>query len=229
MAKISLAGTIAALAGRVGGIVFSLGPAGPMSVIGSAPGLNRTSAQKASTQAFTSMIKAWKNATTPTQRAGWRSFANANPITNPCGDPVKLTGAMAFTRSNRRLASIKAPRILSAPGSFTAGGPLSISLSYTAGSPPSLTVSATNAPAAAEVPVISARGPMRAGRNAAADRTFQLTYETAGSTGPWEIASLYTGRYGAFISGTKVSVTVRYLNNSSGAYGAAATAQIIIP
>lgn len=49
---------------------------------------------------LSSLIAAWTNELTPTQRDAWDAYANANPVTNPLGDSRNAGGVAMFVRLN---------------------------------------------------------------------------------------------------------------------------------
>lgn len=229
MAKVKLAAVINALSGRVGGIAFLPGPAGPMSVIAAQPRIGTSATQKASLTAWSDMIKAWNKSTTTADRKSWSSFANANPITDNCGNSRSLSGFSAFARSNRRLRTFGHAPLTSAPGTFTATSPGSISLLYTPGPPASLTVTPANPPGPTEAVAIKGTGPLYLGRKTTNKKTVILGTEPAGSAGPWQILSRWEAKFGKPRSGSLIAIVVDYCDLTSGAVGGSAAASLVIP
>jgi hypothetical protein len=229
MAKAQLPAAVTAITGHVGTLQFQLGPSGFVIASKGTQPVTRTPQQLAAANAWTSMVKAWAKATTPTQKAGWTSFGSTNEVPTKCGSTAKASGFQAFSRSNTALQHVGKPLRSAAPSSFTSNPPGAITITYTAGPPATLTVTPTNTPSSDQIPVIKGTGPLYAGVALSKKLTRRLAIETAGSSGPWDVAIAWQEIFGAIKSGTKINLGLTYCDLTSGAISTTSSAQILLP
>jgi len=228
MARVLPAAAINAIKGHVGAINFQSGSPTPFVAVKRSATASPTAAQRKAQAAWSAMVRTWASAVSPTQKAGWRSFADANPFTDSCGNSRKLTNFQAFARSAQNLKAVGHAALSTAPSSFTAGSPGDATLIYTAGSPPTLVLSITTPPTLTEAPLISISRPSRVGDPSAGTKTVNVLAPGTGSTGPWNLYSAYLAHFGNPIPGTQVTAHVSYIETTSGARGTTSSAAAVI-
>ena len=229
MGKANLAGTIGAISGHTGSLLFLLGPSGGFVATRQTPVRTATSAQKAAQAAWSNMIKAWMKDTTPADKAGWKTFGATHGAKTHCGTTAALSSFGAFARTNATLKNAERPFKLSPPSSFSSSPPGALFLTYTPSTPPSLTVAPSAIPTASQIPVIKATGPVRYGIRPSPKATKTILLAPAGSAGPWQIAGSWEIHFGTLVTGQAITFTVHYIDFTSGAQSTSDKATIIIP
>ncbi len=100
MASIKLGPAIAAIAGSIGGTVFSHNKAGPYIRNRSIP-INPNTARQVKVKAAMAFLTAeWANALTAAQRTAWNLYASSVTMPNRLGDAINHSGFNHFIRSN---------------------------------------------------------------------------------------------------------------------------------
>ena len=228
MGKAKLAAAISAISGHTGTLMFLLGPSGGFVASRTLPVRNSTAAQKAVQSAWTNMIHAWMKDTTPADKAGWKTFGAAHGAKTHCGTTAALSGFGAFARTNATLKNAERPFKLQAPSSFSSSPPGALFLTYGSGPPQTLTVAPSSIPTASQIPVIKATGPVRWGLNPGPKKTKTILLAPAGSAGPWQIAGSWELHFGTMLPGQAITVTVHYIDFTSGAQSTPNKATIIL-
>jgi len=217
MAKASLVSTIDAITGHTGSLQFSLGTSGAFISNTTRPRRSLTPKQHAAGAAWTNMVKAWRNATTPAERSDWGTFGAAHGTSTKCGSTVQLPGFQAFARTNTRLLHIGRPLQTSPPSTFTSPSPGACTGTYSPGPPPTLQITPTNAPSSSQVPIVYGTGPRLAGWQADAKRTVTLAILAAGTPGPYDVAAQWAFIFGQIKTGQQITLSLRYVDFTSGA------------
>ena len=228
MGKAKLASTISAISGHTGSLLFLLGPSGGFVATRQTPVRTATSAQRKAQAAWTNMIHAWMHDTTPADKAGWKTFGQTNGAKTHCGTTAPLSAFGAFARTNATLKNAERPFKLQAPSSFSSSPPGALFVTYTPSTPPSLTVAPSSIPTASQIPVIKATGPVRYGLRPSPKATKTILLAPAGSAGPWQIAGSWELHFGTMVTGQAITVTVRYIDFTSGAQSLSDKATIIL-
>lgn len=112
---------IAAASGSMGGLTFSRGKGGPYIRIRANPIHPGSVFQETVKAAFSQLSIAWQDELTPAERAAWDAYAAQVSLVNRVGDPIYVTGANHFIRSNVPRIQIGATRIDAAPIVYTLG------------------------------------------------------------------------------------------------------------
>jgi hypothetical protein len=112
---------IAAASGSMGGLTFSRGKGGPYIRTRANPIHPGSVYQEAIKAAFSQLSVAWQDQLTPAQRAGWDAYADQVSLVNRMGDPIFVTGANMFIRSNTGRLQAGGPRVDNAPVIYTLG------------------------------------------------------------------------------------------------------------
>lgn len=111
--------TVAAMSGSIGGTTYSRNKGGAYMRFRAIPVTSTTPEAMAAKTRMSAASQAWQ-VLTEGERDAWSQWANANPITNALGNPVTLSGAMAYIGIRARLVLagqtiLTEPPIVSAP------------------------------------------------------------------------------------------------------------------
>ncbi len=118
------AGPLAAqISGSIAGQTFSHNKGGPYIRNRAIPTNPSTLRQQQARADLANQSTDWQNLTNA-QRESWREWARQNPVINALGDSILLSGHMAFTGLNSRIAlaggtQILVPPVVSRPDGFT--------------------------------------------------------------------------------------------------------------
>lgn len=154
---------------------------------------------------FTALAKSWTSALTDAIRAAWISLAEQYPVKDVFGAAHNLTGLQLYVRLNRALATIGVAPLVNPPASFSVGYPGALTLVCT-GTPVSvLTVALATYNGATEEAMVFATAPQSAGRATAGAKFRLLDSYATGAPHPLDILAKYTAKFGAPISGRKIS------------------------
>lgn len=102
MALITGGPAVGQISGRIGGQVFSRNRYGAYIRTGTKPVVS-TTAEAMLAKARLGNISAQWQALTDAQRAGWKAWAQENPVLNRLGQSIILTGHAAYVQINSRL------------------------------------------------------------------------------------------------------------------------------
>jgi len=229
MAKIQFSSLVNDVRNKQGGTVFSKVRFGAINRRKVSPVQPRTPFQTTVRALFTLLSQRWATQLTAVQRAGWIALAQAHPRSDVFGNQIILTGLQMYQSLNRNLQTISVAIIDDPPASLSVGAPGAITLANDVGPPVTLTVDGATEPGADEVPVIFAARPLNAGRQYVGS-LYRLidAAQAAGTAGPWDEVTNYPTKFGPLAVGQNLSFKVQYINNTTGASGGAATAQIIV-
>ena len=89
--------TLTQVSGSIGGLTFAHNQAGMYIRGRGLPANPATPAQETIRNAMSAAQTAWKNLSSAV-RSGWAAYALNTPITNPLGDPAKLSGLAMYLR-----------------------------------------------------------------------------------------------------------------------------------
>jgi hypothetical protein len=224
MAKIVTSAIVADIRKKIGGNVFSKVRSGAIVRRKVSPIQPRTNTQRNVRANFAAISKRWGSAAVgDTNRAGWNALAQNYPQKDKFGASHTLTGLQMYQKLNRNLQTISHGYLDIPPATLAAPNPGAITIVAT--SPATLTANPDNAIVGTEVAAVSAAAQQSAGRTFVGNRYRLLTTFVFASTTPWDIASVYTAKFGSLISGKKVSVLVKYIDPTTGAAGIAGSGQ----
>lgn len=116
MAKILLGASVGDARGSVGAHVFSKNQFGSYIRQKVSPVQPRTARQMHVRGLFALLSTRWANILTDTQRAGWKSLAQANPTVDVFGNQQILSGLQYFERVNRNLQEVGVAPLDASPG-----------------------------------------------------------------------------------------------------------------
>jgi hypothetical protein len=85
--------------GKIGGLIFNTSRGIRYVKSATSPSQPRTAAQLNVRSIMTTITREWK-ALTQVQRDAWATYADANPIPDWTGRPIRLTGANAYCQIN---------------------------------------------------------------------------------------------------------------------------------
>jgi hypothetical protein len=227
MAKASLAGTIDAISGHTGTLNFQIGPAGFVVNSRPAAATKPTPRQTAERRAWTNMVTAWAKSTTPTQRAGWKALADANPTPTKCGGSAAPTGFQQFMAVNRHLQKAGVAIKLDPPGTTATPSQGDVTGAYATGPPATLTLTPTNNPTATQTPITWASGPTSPGTQATTTHTKIMKVFAPGTAGPFDIATQWQNNFGPLRAGLAITVSLQYVDYTTGAQSAKTHAKVI--
>lgn len=109
------------VSGSIGGTTFSRNKGGLYTRARSVPVNPNSPAQIAARNAFSSLVNAWTEILTGTQRDAWDLYALNTPVTNVFGDSKTLTGQQMYIRSNQPRVRDGQPRVDAGPTVFDLG------------------------------------------------------------------------------------------------------------
>lgn len=123
MAKMKPGPLVGSVSGSIGGQVFSHNRYGPYIRTRSIPVKVTTSYALQAKARLAECSMAWAGLT-DAQRQAWRSWAQANPVTDSLGEKQELTGHAAYVSLNARLLNagvtkISTPPVSAAPAALT--------------------------------------------------------------------------------------------------------------
>jgi hypothetical protein len=96
------------MSGSIGGLTGSHNASGLYLRARTIPVNTNTAYQQAVRAYMASLVAAWVNSLTQSQRDAWDAYAAAVTLTNPLGDPINVSGLNMYVRSNipRRQSSL---------------------------------------------------------------------------------------------------------------------------
>ena len=119
MANVLFGGGVAAMAGSIGGTVFSRGAGGAIARNRTKPVNKRSALQSARRANSAYLATYWSGTLTVAQRADWNAYAAGTSWTNKLGSSIENSGLSAFVRLNT--LRILAGLALSAPAPTAMG------------------------------------------------------------------------------------------------------------
>ena len=119
MAVISLGGIVADIRGKLGGIVFSKNSSGGYVRQNTKPVNPQSALQNVLRAIFTTLVTAWRETLTESQREGWGVYAKNVVVKNKVGNDIYLSGFNHFIRSGTPRVQAGLDYIEDAPGSFS--------------------------------------------------------------------------------------------------------------
>ncbi len=132
------------VSGSIGGTTFSRNKGGLYTRARSVPVNPNSTAQIAARNAFSSLVNAWTEILTGTQRDAWDLYALNTPVTNVFGDSKTLTGQQMYIRSNQPRVRQGEARVDSGPVIFDLGTFTTPVLTINETAPNTISVAFTN-------------------------------------------------------------------------------------
>lgn len=107
------------MSGSIGGMTGSHNSSGLYLRARTIPVNTNTAAQQAVRAYMASLVAAWVNTLTQTQRDAWDAYAAAVTLTNPLGDPVNVSGLNMYCRGNIPRRQLGLPDVDDGPTVYT--------------------------------------------------------------------------------------------------------------
>jgi len=162
---------------------------------------------------------------TDSQRSGWAQCAAEYPVQDSLGQTSILTGAAMFVRSNT--ARLRAGlTILLTPAQKTPWSPATAYIAITGPLPYTIAISGP-APTTGQTKIIDASPQLTSGINYWSDYRF-MAIQAAATATPVNIETQYVARFGPLITGRKIFIRTRILNEC-GVYGPEYLAASLVP
>jgi hypothetical protein len=200
--------------GKVNGHVVSKNRAGSYIRTKVTPVNPRSASQLTQRSRLQGQSVGWR-ALTAAQRNSWISAVKNYQRTNIFGDLKTPSGFNLYQRLNNNLLKAGQAAILTAPAP---GSVLSVNIgaltATVAGGVISLVISAA-VPAGTTV-VFRATPPLSAGINFVKSQLRVITTFAAASASPLVATAAYAAKFGAFIAGQKIFVSIEFVNNTTG-------------
>jgi len=215
MAKIRLGAVVGAASGSVGSHVFSHNRYGPYLRNRVKPTLSTTSYAQAIKSLLATASAQWGVLTT-SEKLGWESWAQENPITDALGDKRILTGHAAYVQLNTRLAHIGATPINDHPILAPPNGLLTASLTYDIGpGATGITYTATPIGANEKLYMWGCR-ITSAGIKYIANQLRQFGESAAAQVSPFDFQTLFEARFGAPLTGEFIHLRTAVVDTTTG-------------
>lgn len=190
MAKVIAPLMSASARGKVGGIIFNVWRGISTVKIFKSPANPQSERQLAMRAILKTLSQAWA-ALTDGQRTGWNDWADAHPVSDWTGTPIRMTGENAFIKCNSLRLDQGSAQVATAP---TASAPASVAgLVLTPGSG-QISVAHTSPGGTATAIDIWLDGPLSAGRQPDLTRATHQSYSPA-ETSPTVVSGLTAGIY----------------------------------
>ena len=224
MAKAVLGPAVTDVRGQLGGLVFSKGATGAILRTNKKPKTSATTAQYHLRGSLAAFANRWDNVLTETYRQDWRNFTLLHTRTDQLLKTYTLTGFAMFVSVNQALKQVGLAAMDDAPLSYSVGTPAPLTVTWTSPSGPLKVDSPGSEPGTHDVPAIWAAQMLPPGRIKNANKLRFLQSFTANTSGPWDITTAYTNKFGAFILGKGITLMVQYTSDQSGAQSTTQTA-----
>jgi len=200
--------------GKVNGHVISKNRAGSYIRTKVTPVNPRSTAQLTQRARLQGQSVAWRGLTA-TQRQSWIAGVKNFQRTNIFGDLKTPSGFNLYQRLNNNLLKAGQAAIVSAPApANVATVNIGVLTATVAGGVISLALSGA-VPAATTV-VFRATPPLSAGISFVKSQLRVITTFAAASASPLVATAAYAAKYGAFVAGQKIFVSIEFVNNTTG-------------
>jgi hypothetical protein len=200
--------------GKVNGHVISKNRAGSYIRTKVTPVNPRSTAQLTQRARLQGQSVAWRGLTA-TQRQSWIAGVKNFQRTNIFGDLKTPSGFNLYQRLNNNLLKAGQAAIVSAPApANVATVNIGVLTATVAGGVISLALSGA-VPAATTV-VFRATPPLSAGISFVKSQLRVITTFAAASASPLVATAAYAAKYGAFVAGQKIFVSIEFVNNVTG-------------
>ena len=218
MAKVVYSAVVGDARYKCGGVYFSENSFGSFIGRVTKPINPKSISQRGIRGSLSTLGFRWGWILTQTERADWRIWAIAHPITDVFTVQYALSGLAAFIWVNQQIYKVGGAIRNTKPPSFSCSspGPVTVSVS---GSPLALTVDTTADPAADEKALITVDGHSSPGRIYKGKSWRIIDYFPAGVAGPYDITIPWVTRYGPFASGCRVYAQCNFVNHLEGSVG----------
>lgn len=222
-----LGGIVGQASGRIGASVASHNRYGSYFRNGTIPITSTTTYALAAKARMTEASQAWQQLTVP-QKTAWAQWAQTNPVVNKLGQPITLTGHVAYIGLNTRLirmgvTKIDDPPMDPAPAPLTF---LAITADIGAGE-----VEATFLPEPTGANIglrLWACVTDSAGINYVKNLLRHVTDAGGNTPSPWGLESNLTGRFGQLQVGQYVHVEIGTVDRTNGQVSALLRATSIV-
>ena len=230
MALIKLTAIVDNISGKLNGTVFAKNKGGHYMRSKSMPSNPKTSFQTAVRARFGAIAQLW-GALTQAQRNAWNAMASEFPYRNRLGDTKILSGFALHQKLNTNLAVIGQSAISNPPEPISPAGIISLSAQASV-SRGEFEISAEFASGALSVPataVIMATPPLREGVSNFDTQLREIgVVETSELSAGTDIAEFYNLRFGSYLGGQKIGVSVHTIANGSGIASVAVSTTAIV-
>lgn len=228
MAKIMFGGGVSEMRGSQAGNTFSRNRGGSYTRQRVTP-LNPQSARQQSVRnSLLELSTAWGTVLTQSQRDAWTSFAASWPTTDVFGASIVLTGLQMYTRQNMTLLQAGLTRLDDPPADLDVESLLTMSIVADESSN-NLVVTFTPTPVAATSHVqVFATPNLQPGISFAKNKLRLIHTSAAAGTSPITITTEYTDAFGSMVTGKKVIVQARIIDDATGAVSVPLQASAIV-
>ena len=221
MAKVQWSVLVTSAIGTAGGVVASSGRWGPTIRGTSNLPLRASIDQKAVRGAFATIAQLWRDTSMSPYRAAWILLGVNHPEANVFGTLIKKTGLQWFTRANKTRQTFGLDPILPAPAFAAVTDPAAVTVTNTGGGA-ALTIGTTTPPnASTEAVIIKATRGLSPGRTVMSNTAKIVKTIAPGDTGPWDILTEYTAKFGAPVTDLQIFAQVYYVTIAAGYPGRA--------
>lgn len=218
MAKTLFGALIVDMRNKLGGHVLSKNKGGSFIRRKVSPIQPFTAPQRLIRGILTQLARSWGGTLIDSERAAWKAFADAHPVTDVFGQNVKLTGEQMFVRLNTVSLFLGGVTATIPPASLVVAAITGFTV-VASEATNTITLSViTPTPLAAEERYVAWATPQNGpGKN---QLDSQFTYITKGATTAALIAAItaaYLAKYADLVAGQKIGVGLRVQNILTGA------------
>lgn len=227
MALIKFGDNVVVQSGKVGGNVYSRNRGGAYRKNWVKPNNPQTTYQTAVRTIFTGFSQGWRLLTSA-QRTAWNSMVENFQRVNRLGDLRTLSGKALYQSLNNNLLNVGAAAITSPlmPAGVENAGDVTIAAAVGANT---VTLTFVNAIPADMNLVVEATPGLSPGITNASNRFRQVAVLDNGDASPYALRPEYDVKYGAVpAQGSRLSVRVYMVNNTTGEKGTYTTATCIV-
>jgi hypothetical protein len=227
MAKISTSVLIGGIAGTAGTVTVSNPPTGKVAKTKKRATTSQTPAQLLERQKLAALTAAWNAAVLAGYGPGWNSLALANPTQDKLHQWRPLSARSFFNKANRCLQTLALPLILAPPAVWSCLPPGIPALQHDIGPPEDFLVTPPSAPSSGQALVVSACPRSSPGRTTTSHTSKIIKVLNSPGPPPWDILPYYLAIFLRPNTGQRVTVTIWYVDTTSGCQSTKDTASLI--
>jgi hypothetical protein len=218
MAKVKYGAMVTDARGSIDGVVYSKSQYGAYVRVKVSPKQPQTAFQLNVRQTLAALSQAWGSVLDPGQRAAWKVFAAAHPVTDVFGNSQTLSAIAMYVRVNAVIIGATGTRIDDPPLTFSATplATMAITMSTAA---QSVSMAFTVTPLGADERLyIFATPTLIAGRDFYKPLLRFIGVSDAADASPFVATTLYKARFAAdWLLGDRVAFVVAVVNETTGA------------
>lgn len=212
--------------GKLGGHVFTKGRNGNNVRTKIKPINRRTSSQVNQRSSLTSQSQVWRTLT-DSQRAQWLSIGGQFTFHNNFGQRYHPSGKNYFMKINENLLQASAAAVTTPPLTTPATAQTALTATSTGANLVGMTFAASPVPAGMALLVFATRG-LSAGVSFVGKQYRYIGKIAAAATTPQDLTTIYTTKFGAPVSGSRVFLQVKVVNITTGQESIPLQASVII-